>query len=264
MRKNTTKAQLKAGQHSLGTWISMSNPLGTRMLAGAGWNWLTLDLEHSGTSWESASHLCGLIADAGCIPLIRVPCNRHDHIKRALDIGAFGVVVPMVNSVAEAKAAVAACRYPPTGNRSVGGSQHAMHFQASPAEYFNKADEEILIVLQCEHIDAVRNADAIFGVAGIDAIFVGPNDLAASMRNADGSPPQTDKIAQAHRDILAACQRQGVAPGFHAMNSAEAISLVEQGWKFVAVASDLRFLADGTGEALRKVGLGAGDTMAKY
>ena len=84
------------------------------------------------------------------------------------------------------------------------------------------------------------------------------------MRNADGSPPQTDKIAQAHRDILAACQRQGVAPGFHAMNSAEAISLVEQGWKFVAVASDLRFLADGTGEALRKVGLGAGDKMAKY
>ena len=149
MRPNHTKALLAAGKPALGTWLSMCNPLGTRMLAGAGWNWLTLDLEHTGTSWETAAHLCGLIADQDCIPLIRVPCNRHDHIKRALDIGAFGVVVPMVNSVEEAKQAVAACKYPPIGNRSVGGSQHAMHFKALPAEYFQKADDGILVVLQC-------------------------------------------------------------------------------------------------------------------
>lgn len=264
MRPNHTKALLAAGKPALGTWLSMCNPLGTRMLAGAGWNWLTLDLEHTGTSWETAAHLCGLIADQDCIPLIRVPCNRHDHIKRALDIGAFGVVVPMVNSVEEAKQAVAACKYPPIGNRSVGGSQHAMHFKARPADYFQQADDGILVVLQCEHIDAVRNADAIFGVEGIDAIFVGPNDLAASMRGPDGSAPTAEAMAKAHADILAACQRQKVAPGFHAMNHHEAVKLLSDGWKFVAVASDLRFLGDGASEALKTVGLGTGEGMARY
>jgi 4-hydroxy-2-oxoheptanedioate aldolase len=170
----------------------------------------------------------------------------------------------MVNSVEEAKQAVAACKYPPIGNRSVGGSQHAMHFKARPAEYFQQADEGILVVLQCEHIDAVRNADAIFGVEGIDAIFVGPNDLAASMRGPDGSAPTAEATAKAHADILAACQRQKVAPGFHAMNHHEAVKLLSDGWKFVAVASDLRFLGDGASEALKTVGLGTGEGMARY
>ena len=139
-----------------------------------------------------------------------------------------------------------------------------MHFQAKPADYFRKADDEILVVLQCEHIDAVHNADAIFGVPGIDAIFVGPNDLAASMRGKDGSPPTAEATAKAHSEILAACQRQKVAPGFHAMNHHEAVKLLTDGWKFVAVASDLRFLGDGATEALKTVGLGTGDGMARY
>src|SRR5213596_3533245 len=189
MRANPVKRALKAGQPAVGTWLSLGSITASRFLARAGFAWLTVDIEHTLVGMETATHMFAGIADAGCVPLARVPSGRHDHIKRALDNGAMGVVVPMVNTRAEAEAAVSACLYPPRGTRSVGGSVHALNFAASANDYFAKADDELLVVLQCEHIDAVDRADEIFSVAGIDAIFVGPNDLAASMRSADGKPP---------------------------------------------------------------------------
>src|SRR5881227_4160743 len=129
MRPNQVKQALQAGQPSVGTWLSLGGITAARFLARAGWNWLTVDIEHSLVDWETATHMLASIADAGVVALARVPANRHDHIKRVLDNGAMGVVVPMVNSRAEAEAAVAACLYPPRGNRSVGGSSHALNFQ---------------------------------------------------------------------------------------------------------------------------------------
>ena len=158
-------------------------------MARAGFAWLTTDIEHSLVDWETATHMFASIADAGCTALRRVPANRHDHIKRILDNGAHGVVVPMVNSRQEAEDAVAAMLYPPVGTRSVGGSVHALNFDTSASDYYAHFNEEVLIVLQCEHIRSVENADAIFSVPGIDAIFVGPNDLGASMRGKDNKPP---------------------------------------------------------------------------
>src|SRR5216683_741184 len=186
MRANPVKRSLNAGQPSVGTWLSLGSITAARFLARSGFAWLTVDIEHSLVDWETATHMFGAIADAGCTALARVPSNRHDHIKRVLDTGAHGIVVPMVNSRAEAEAAVSAALYPPAGTRSVGGSVHALNFGTTSQDYFAHANEEVLIVLQCEHIQAVEHADAIFSVPGIDAIFVGPNDLAASMRSKDG------------------------------------------------------------------------------
>src|ERR671933_1531223 len=152
MKPNPVKRALKAGQPSVGTWLSLGSITAARFLARAGGAWLTVDLEHSLVDWETATHMFAAIADAGCTALARVPANRHDHIKRVLDNGAHGVVVPMVNTRKEAEEAVAACLYPPRGNRSVGGSAHALNWGATPAEYYAKVDDEILIVLQCEHI----------------------------------------------------------------------------------------------------------------
>src|SRR6266566_622079 len=211
MRPNAVKRALKAGQPSVGTWLSLGSITAARFLARSGFAWLTVDIEHSLVDWETATHMFASIADAGCTALARVPANRHDHIKRVLDNGAMGIVVPMVNSREEALAAVSAAKYPPTGTRSVGGSVHALNFRTSAADYFAHADEEILVVLQCEHIQAVENADAIFSVPGIDAIFVGPNDLAASMRGPDGRPPSGEATAEAMKEILAACKRCKVA-----------------------------------------------------
>src|SRR5438105_5813174 len=213
MRPNAAKQLLRAGKPAIGTWLSLGSVTAARFMARAGFSWLTVDTEHTATGTETAAAMFAAIADAGCVALCRVLANRHDHIKRALDTGAMGVVVPMVNTRAEAEAAVSACRYPPRGTRSVGGSVHALNFAASPVDYFSRADEELLVVLQCEHIAAVNHADEVFSVPGIDAIFVGPNDLEASMRSADGKPPTAEATADAMKRILAACLRHKVAAG---------------------------------------------------
>src|SRR5262245_36534478 len=141
MRPNPVKQALKSGQPSIGTWLSLGSIVASRFLARAGFAWLTLDIEHSLVDWETACHIFAAVADAGCVPLARVPSNRHDHIKRVLDNGAHGIVVPMVNSREEALAAVAAAKYPPAGNRSVGGSVHYLSFGTSANDYYAHANE---------------------------------------------------------------------------------------------------------------------------
>ena len=265
MRPNPVKRALKAGQPSVGTWLSLGNIAAARLLARAGFAWLNIDMEHSMVDIETTTYMLGAIADAGCTALTRVPANRHDHIKRVLDNGAHGVVVPMVNSRAEAEAAVAAMLYPPRGTRSIGGSLHALNFGATATDYYARANDELLVVLQCEHIKSVENAEAIFSVPGIDAIFVGPNDLAASMRSADNKPPSAEAMAEAMKHILATCKKCGVAPGVHCQSAEEAKTRIEEGWQFLAIGSELRMMLDGANAVLR--GLGGGGPrgeIAKY
>ncbi|MCS6851349.1 MAG: aldolase/citrate lyase family protein [Gemmataceae bacterium] len=265
MRVNVVKRALKAGQPTRGTWLSLGSIPVARFLARSGLAWLTVDIEHSLVDMETATHMFASIADAGCIALARVPSNRHDHIKRVLDNGAQGIVVPMVNSRQEAEAAVAACLYPPRGTRSVGGSLHALNFDTTGPDYFAHADDEILIVLQCEHIKAVEDADRIFSVPGIDAIFVGPHDLAASMRGPDGKPPSGEATAQAMKHILATCQKHRVAAGLHVYSAEEALARIEEGWRFIAIGSDLRMLLGAADDIVRKLNLKrSAAEMAKY
>jgi 4-hydroxy-2-oxoheptanedioate aldolase len=255
MRTNTVKRLLKAGKPSVGTWLSLGSVTAARFLARAGFDWLTIDIEHSLVGMENTANMIASIADAGCVPLARVPANKHDHIKRVLDNGGYGVVVPMVTTPQEARDAVSACLYPPRGTRSVGGSVHALNFGCTPAEYYAKADDELLIVLQCEHIDAVRNFDAVYGGTGADAIYVGPNDLAASMRDATGKPPSAEAFRQALADILAGCKRIGIAPGIHTFSIEEAKTRIADGWQLIAVNSELRFLTDGAKQVVDALGL---------
>lgn len=263
MKPNAVKRQLRAGEPSIGTWLSLGSPLAARFLARAGFDWLTVDLEHSLADIETAAHMLGAIADAGRTALARVPSNRHDHIKRVLDIGAMGVIVPMVNSPEEARAAIAACRYPPRGNRSVGGQTPALNFSASLADYFARADDEILIVLQCEHIRAVEQADAIFATPGIDVIFVGPNDLAASMRAADGTPPSREEFEATLTRIRDGCRRHGIPAGLHCADVGEAQRRLAEGWQFLAISSELKMMLDGADATLGPLGRG-GTELARY
>ncbi len=265
MRPNPVKRALKAGQPSVGTWLSLGSITAARFMARIGFSWLTVDIEHSLVDWETATHMFASIADAGCTALARVPANRHDHIKRVLDNGAHGIVVPMINSRTEAERAVEAALYPPAGNRSVGGSVHALNFGASANDYYAKANEELLLVLQCEHIQAVESADAVFSVPGIDAIFVGPNDLAASMRGKDGKGPSAEATAQAMKHILATCKKHKVAAGVHCGSAEEASLRIAEGWQFLAIGSELRMMLTGAQDVIKK--LSAGKTqqeMAKY
>ena len=265
MRPNAVKRTLKAGKPSFGTWLSLASITAARFMARSGLDWLTVDIEHSLCDWETAAHIFASVADAGCVALARVPANRHDHIKRVLDNGAHGVVVPMVNSRPEAEDAVSAMLYPPRGTRSVGGSVHALNFAATAGDYYAKVNDELLVVLQCEHIKAVEDADAIFSVPGIDAIFVGPNDLAASMRSQEGRPPSAEATNQAMRHILETCRKHRVPAGLHCGSAEEALRRIEEGWQFLAIGSELKMMLSAAGDILKKLGGGRpGGEMAKY
>jgi 4-hydroxy-2-oxoheptanedioate aldolase len=264
MRSNLVKRQLKAGKPVVGTWLSLGNIPASRFLARAGFDYLTVDIEHNQMGMETAANLFGSIADAKCVALARVPAGRHDHIKRVLDNGSQGVVVPMVNTRAEAQEAVTACLYPPMGNRSVGGAVHALNFDTDAATYFSKANDEILIVLQCEHIQAVRDFDQVFSVPGIDAVFVGPTDLAASMRTPDGKPPAPELFKETLAAILAGCKRNKVAAGIHTFSVDEAKMRMADGWQFIAINSELRMLMDGAKRVLDGLGIQKPGDMVKY
>lgn len=264
MRSNAVKALLKSGKPAVGTWLALGSIPAARFMARIGFDWLTVEIEHSSVGMETTATMLGAIADAGCVPLARVPANKHDHIKRVLDNGGYGVVVPMVNTAQEAQEAVAACLYPPVGNRSVGGNLHALNFAATPSDYYAKANDEILTVLQCEHIDAVKNFHEVYGVGGIDAIFVGPNDLAASMRRPDGSPPPAGEFQEALAHILAGCQKLGIAAGIHAFSADEAKARIDEGWQFIAINSELKFMVESAKSVLDGLGLKPTSDLAKY
>ena len=248
MKRNPVKAALKAGRPQVGTWLSLGSMYASRVLARIGFPWLTVDMEHSPIGIEQAANLFGAIAEAGCVPLARVPRGTHENIKRVLDAGAWGIVVPMVNTVEEAKLAIAAAKYPPVGNRSIGGGLHALNFDATAGNYYQRANDEILVVLQTESPLGVENAEAIYSLPGVDAIFVGPNDLTFNMKTPEGVDPTPDQLEAMLQRVLAAGKKVGTPVGLHVQTIDDVKKRIEQGWQFLAIGSELRFM---TGEAQR-------------
>lgn len=242
MKPNPVKRALREGKPQVGTWLSLGSTFAARFLARTGLPWLTVDLEHTHTDIQTAALMFGAIADAGCTPLARVSCCRHDLIKSVLDCGAMGIVVPMVMNPEEAQVAVSACKYPPLGNRSLGGALHALNYGTTADQYYAGADDEILVVIQTEHIDAVEQAEEIYAVPGIDAIFVGPNDLAASLREARGIAPTPERMEEVLGRIRDAASRHKVPCGIHVKDAEDAQRRINEGWQFIAVGSELSMM----------------------
>jgi 4-hydroxy-2-oxoheptanedioate aldolase len=255
MKRNVVKQKLRRGEATFGTWLSLGNLHAARVLARSGLDWLTVDLEHAAVDWSQAAALFAVIADAGCTPLCRVPEASHVCIKRALDAGAFGVVVPMVNSVEQAQLAIAAAKYPPQGNRGVGGGMHVLNFAADAMEYYMGANEEILVVLQTETPAGVEQAEAIYALPGCDAIFVGPNDLWFNMRTADGREPSAEAFESMVARVVAAGKKTGTPTGMHVMTAADAQRRKAEGMQFIAVGSDLTMMAAGLNATLEQLRL---------
>jgi 4-hydroxy-2-oxoheptanedioate aldolase len=251
MRTNYVKRKLKAGQPSVGTWLGLADPTAARFLARVGFDWLNVDMEHNPISIETAAAMFGAIADTGTCPLARIPWNTAENVKRVLDCGAWGIVVPMVNSREEAEAAVAAAKHPTVGIRSIGGSLHALNFATDTATYYARANDEILVVIQAEHYLAVERADEIFSVPGVDAVFIGPNDLLASMGRPPSMETEDEEFVQALEHIRVTAQKYGVAPGLHVSSAEAANRRIEEGFRFVAIASDIRFMVGQAQAALK-------------
>ena len=264
MKTNPVRRKLQRGEASFGTWLTLPDLFSAQLMSKMGFDWLTVEMEHAPMTIEMTAAMCATVANAGVVPLTRIPINNVENIKRVLDTGAWGIVVPMVNSRAEAEAVVEAARYRPIGRRSIGGSLHGANFDTDPATYYAKANDEILVIIMAEHVDAVERADEIFSVPGIDAVFIGPNDLHASM----GLPPMFDSTHKQFNDavehIRVTAKKHGVASGIHVVDAAQAQRRAKEGFQFIAVASDAGFLMAKTKEVTSALGLGAGKAVAKY
>jgi 4-hydroxy-2-oxoheptanedioate aldolase len=264
MRSNTVRHKLKKGESSIGTWLTMASPMAAAMMAKTDFDWLTVELEHSPATFETAAICFSIIAASGKIPLVRVPWNTAENIKRALDTGAYGVVVPMVNSRAEAEAVVAAARYAPLGQRSIGGQLHAANFDTDASTYYRKANDEIFVVVMTETAKAIEKADEILSVPGIDAFFIGPNDLHHSL----GLPPAFESdhkdFVQGIAHLKATGDKYGVASGIHVADAAAAKRRAAQGYQFIAVGSELGMMVSKAAEITREIGLGSGAATIKY
>jgi 4-hydroxy-2-oxoheptanedioate aldolase len=255
MRVNHVRKRLKAGEPSIGTWLSLPSPEAAEYISKVGFDWLVVDAEHNPVDIRTLAQMFASMTAAGIAPMVRIPWNSAENFKRVLDAGAWGVVVPMVNTREEAERAVQAARYYPDGNRSVGGGRHALSWDSSGAEYFRAANDQVLVVLQIEHIEGVRNADEILSVSGVDACFIGPNDLAASMGLGLGVPLESDnpELVDAIMTIRDTCKKHGVATGIHT-SGAEGVNFrIGQGFQFCAMASELRYMVGKLGEDLATI-----------
>lgn len=218
---------------ALGAWMFLREPLLSETASKAGYDYVGIDLQHGVGGFEHLDpHLQG-IGLGGATPIVRVPWNEPWMIGRALDAGALGVIVPMVNTPEEAARAVAACRYAPAGERSIG----PIGAMTRHSSYFRSANEDVMCIVMIETKQAVERIDEILAVPGIDAVYVGPADLSLTL----GLPPAADQQDQRFHDalarVVAACERHGVIPGIHA-SSALAAARREAGFRMITVAFD--------------------------
>ena len=244
--RNVFKQALRAGTPQIGLWSSLSSNYSVEVIAGAGFDWILLDMEHSPNELENLLAQLQAAAPYPTTSIVRVPWNDIVTIKRVLDVGAQSLLIPYVCSVEEAKAAVAATRYPPAGLRGVAGTTRATRF-GRVKDYARKASEEICVLLQVETKPALDQLEAICAVDGVDGVFIGPADLHASM----GHPGQTSNAAVMPliEDAMRRIRKTGKAPGYLSPVEADAKRMLAAGALFVAVGADVGLLARGA-EAL--------------
>lgn len=243
------RQRLREGRPLIGALLQIPLPEVAEIFVTAGYDWLFVDLEHSPMDPREALDI--LTAVDHRVPcVVRVPWNDEAHIKKALDIGATGIIVPLVNTEADARLAVGRCKYPPQGVRSVGITR-AQRFDLDFDDYMRRANEEVAVIVQIEHVEAARNIDAILDVPGIDGVFVGPFDLSGSM----GKPGRINdpEVQEAIRQIIRACEKRDIARCIYAHTPGHAKTYMEQGYRVIGLCTDYILLARAAAGALRDV-----------
>ena len=233
MRENTVKARWRAGEVAYGGWLSLPSSLSAEIMATEDFDYVCIDMQHGGIDYQTAMTMLQAISTTETMPFARVPWNEPGIIMKMLDAGAMGVIIPMVNSVEEAQAAVAACRYFPEGNRSFGPLRATMY---AGADYFAHANEEVACIPMIETEQALDNLDDILSVPGVDAVYVGPADLSITL----GQQPamaNEGRFEEARQRIAAACKEHGVIAGIHA-SAQLAEKHAAAGFQLVTISSD--------------------------
>ena len=246
---NKIKQIWQSGGAVINGWLAIPNGFSAEVLASAGWDSVLVDLQHGIQDYQSMVQCFQAMQAHPVVPLVRVPWNEPGIIGKVMDAGAAGVVCPMVNTVAEARAFVGACRYPPEGHRSNGPIRAGIYTES----YQKTANVETLCIPMIETGEAVSNLEAILDVPGIDAVYIGPSDLGFSI----GLPPILDReepqILDIYDRVVRETAKRGLAACVHCGTAAYAKRAIGMGFKLVTIGSDSAFIAAGARAALSEV-----------
>lgn len=241
MYDHTLKTKLKNNELTIGSWITIGHPSVIEVLSNAGFDWLTIDMEHTTIDYSTVQTLISIIQSKGMSALVRICKNEEVYIKRVLDAGADGVIVPMINNADDAKKAVEFVKYPPEGKRGV-GLYRAQKFGFGFEEYKKWLSDNVVIIAQIEHFEAVNNIEEIISTKGIDGVIIGPYDLSGSM----GIPGEFDdpKVVSVLETFEKACKENNFPMGFHVIepNSKLVEEKVSKGYNFIVFSTDFFFM----------------------
>jgi 4-hydroxy-2-oxoheptanedioate aldolase len=254
---NKLRARLAAGKAAVNGWLAIPSGFSAEVMAQCGWDSVTVDLQHGVQDYQSMVQCFQAMDRHPITPLVRVPWNEPGIIGKCLDGGAWGIICPMVNSAAEAKALADACLYPPLGKRSNGPIRAAMYGEAS--SYQTIANSEILVITMIETQQGIDNIDEILSVPGISGIYIGPSDMGLSL----GMVPSLDReepiILDIYKRLLASCKKHGKFAGLHNGSAAYAARMIQMGFQFTTIANDSGLMARAAREAVTATRKAAGE-----
>jgi len=235
----------------IGTIVSLPSASATEALSHCGFDWLWIDMEHGALELEHIQHILMAKGDR-CAGYVRIPLNEEVWIKRVLDLGADGVIVPNVKSKEEAEWVVDACKYPPLGSRSAGLARAQGYGHKDFGEYAKEANENISVLLQIEHVEGVENIDGILDVEGVSAIIIGPYDLSGSLGKLGAV--QDKDVTFAINKVFNKCKRRGVPIGIFAMNAEHGKEYLKKGFDLLAIGIDVHYMWTAARASLNAVG----------
>ncbi len=250
MRTNTFLKAIKGGEKQIGLWLSLCSNYAADVVSTAGYDWFLLDMEHSPSDVQNVLGQLQAIANGPGTAIVRPDWNDTVKIKRLLDIGAPGLLLPMIQTVDEARTAVAATRYPPNGVRGVSGMQRGNAFGRA-SDYFSRVDDETAVLVQLETQSAMAIAEDIAGVDGIDGVFFGPNDIAADLGHL--AQPMHKSVWDLTMPVARKLIAKGVPVGTLVFDAKFAAELLQEGFSFVACGSDLALMSRGADALLADV-----------
>lgn len=254
MRSDVLKNKLKNCQVTIGSWLTLSDQSIAEIVAKSGFDWLSVDMEHSALTLAEAQKLIRVIEISGIVHLARVGENNPNLIKRVMDSGAGGVIVPMVNSKDDAKKAFSAIKYPPLGNRGVGLAR-AQGYGLNFEEYNSQVNKNSILVVQIEHIEAINNLEDILKTDGVDASIIGPYDLSASL----GCPGdfKNKEVIAAIEKYKQVCEKLKKPAGFHVIdpNADSVCNKIKEGFSFIGFSLDTLFLGQKIKQELERINI---------
>lgn len=244
--------RLAAGETVFTAWCNLASPLVAETLAREGFSAVTIDQQHG--LWDTAATVNAIAAihHAGAAPIVRIPLAQFATASRVLDFGAEGVIAPLINTPADARALPAAAKFPPLGERSWGPHRAmALGGMADPRAHLREANGLTVTIAMIETRTALDNLETILATPGIDAVFVGPSDLSIALSGGTVLDPHSADVERALDRIVDATRKAGKVPGAYCANAERAVALARRGFRFLAVGSDLQFLRAGTAEQVK-------------